>query len=53
MAVFVARIDACTRRVTTWLAAAGAVVRAVMMAMTFVDVIGRYLFQQPIVGTMP
>ncbi len=47
-----ARIDAFTRRATTWLVGAGAVVLAVMMAMTFFDVIGRYLFNRPIVGTV-
>lgn len=41
-----------TERVTLWLARVGAVVLAVMMFMTFFDVIGRYFFNSPIVGTV-
>ena len=46
------RIDALTGRVTDWLVRVGAVVLAVMVLMTFFDVMGRYLFSQPIVGTV-
>ncbi len=46
------RIDALAGRVTLWLVRAGALVLAVMMLMTFFDVIGRYFLNQPIVGTV-
>ncbi len=46
------RLDAFTGRVTGWLVLVGAVVLAVMVLMTFFDVMGRYLFSQPIVGTV-
>ena len=46
------RIDALTGRVTDWLVRVGAVVLAVMVLMTFFDVMGRYLISQPIVGTV-
>ncbi len=39
-------------RVTMWLARAGAVGLAVIMVLTFCDVIGRYVFNAPIVGTV-
>ena len=46
------RIDALAGRATLWLVRAGALVLAVMMLMTFFDVIGRYFLNQPIVGTV-
>ncbi len=39
-------------RVTMWLARGGAVGLAVIMVLTFCDVIGRYVFNAPIVGTV-
>ncbi len=39
-------------RVTMWLARAGAVGLAIIMLLTFCDVIGRYVFNAPIVGTV-
>lgn len=46
------RFDALTGRLSLWLVRAGAVVLAVMMTMTFLDVVGRYVFNSPIVGTV-
>ena len=46
------RFDALTGRLALWLVRAGAVVLAAMMAMTFLDVVGRYVFNSPIVGTV-
>ncbi len=45
-------LDALTERAGLWLVRAGALVLAVMMLMTFADVIGRYAFNRPIVGTV-
>ena len=39
-------------RVTMWLARAGAGALATIMVLTFCDVIGRYVFNAPIVGTV-
>lgn len=39
-------------RVATWLARAGAISLAIIMTLTFFDVVGRYLFNAPIVGTV-
>ena len=39
-------------RVTMWLARAGAAGLAIIMLLTFCDVIGRYVFNAPIVGTV-
>ena len=39
-------------RVTMWLARAGAAGLALIMLLTFCDVIGRYVFNAPIVGTV-
>ncbi|MEE8436324.1 MAG: TRAP transporter small permease [bacterium] len=41
-----------SERVTTWLARAAAAALAVMMLLTFFDVIGRRVFNNPIVGTV-
>ncbi len=46
------QIDAATRRASRWLVWLGAVVLAVMTLMTFVDVVGRYAFNSPIVGAV-
>ncbi len=46
------RLSALSERVTTWLARAGAVGLAIIMALTFCDVVGRYVFNAPIVGTV-
>ena len=46
------RRDALTGRAADWLVRVGAVVLGVMVLMTFFDVCGRYLFSQPIVGTV-
>ena len=45
-------IDALVRRAADWLVGAGAVVLAVVMLMTFFDVVGRELLNAPIVGTV-
>lgn len=45
------RFDALTGRLSLWLVRVGAVVLAAMMLMTFLDVVGRYVFNSPIVGT--
>lgn len=39
-------------RLTLWLARGGAVALAMMMLFTFFDVIGRYFFNRPLVGTV-
>lgn len=44
--------NALNGRVTTWLARAGAGGLAIIMVLTFCDVIGRYVFNAPIVGTV-
>ncbi|MFQ5953772.1 MAG: TRAP transporter small permease [Kiloniellales bacterium] len=44
------RLDALVGRVSDGLARAGAFVLAAMMVMTFLDVVGRYAFNSPIVG---
>ena len=46
------RFDALTGRLSLWLVRAGAMVLALMMLMTFLDVVGRYVFNSPIVGTV-
>lgn len=46
------RFDAGLGRASLWLARAGAVVLAVMMVLTFCDVVGRYAFNSPLVGTV-
>ena len=46
------RLDALVGRVSDGLVRAGAVGLAFMMVLTFCDVIGRYVFNSPIVGTV-
>ncbi len=46
------RIDAATRRASNWLVWLGAVILAAMTVMTFLDVVGRYAFNSPIVGAV-
>lgn len=46
------RLSARNGRVATWFARAGAGGLAVIMILTFCDVIGRYVFNAPIVGTV-
>ncbi len=46
------RLDALVGRVGDGLARAGAFVLAAMMVMTFCDVVGRYAFNSPIIGTV-
>jgi len=50
--VLLKRLDVLVGRVTLWLVRAGALVLALMMLMTFFDVIGRYFLNRPIVGTV-
>lgn len=45
-------LGALSGRVTLWLARAGAVGLAIIMTMTFFDVVGRYLFNTPLVATV-
>ena len=45
-------LSALNGRAATWLARAGAVGLATIMVLTFCDVIGRYGFDSPIVGTV-
>ena len=47
-----ARLSAHNGRLATWLARAGAAGLATIMVLTFCDVIGRYAFDSPIVGTV-
>jgi TRAP-type C4-dicarboxylate transport system permease small subunit len=44
--------DRLNERATTWLALAGSVALAIMMLLTFIDVVGRYLFSLPFTGTV-
>ena len=46
------QLEQLCRRATEWLARAGACALAVMMVLTFFDVIGRYFFNAPILGTV-
>ena len=46
------RLSALSGRVTLWLARAGAVGLAIIMILTFFDVVGRYLFNAPIIGAV-
>lgn len=46
------QINDLTRRAGTWLVWLGAVILAIMTVMTFVDVVGRYAFNSPIVGAV-
>jgi TRAP-type C4-dicarboxylate transport system permease small subunit len=48
----VERLTDLTERATLWLARASAVGLALMTVLTFFDVIGRYFFNSPIVGTV-
>lgn len=41
-----------SKQSTLWLSRAGAIALALMMLLTFFDVIGRYFFNSPIVGTV-
>ncbi len=46
------RLSVHNARAATWLARAGAAGLATIMVLTFCDVIGRYMFDAPIVGTV-
>ena len=48
----IGRADDLIGRAATWLVRLGSAVLAVMMLMTFFDVIGRYVFSAPLVGTV-
>ncbi len=45
-------LGALNGRVTLWLARAGAVGLALIMILTFIDVVGRYAFNAPLVATV-
>ncbi|GIX49277.1 MAG: hypothetical protein KatS3mg131_3488 [Candidatus Tectimicrobiota bacterium] len=45
-------LAALEERLTLWLARVGAVALAGMMGLTFADVVGRFFFNRPIVGTV-
>ena len=47
-----ARLDAAVGAIALWLVRAGGIVLAAMMLMTFMDVVGRYLFNHPLTGTV-
>ena len=46
------RYDGVTKRLSIWLALGGAVVLALMLYITFFDVVGRFVFNRPLTGSV-